>query len=848
MHPVFLSVSSTDETFARTIWSQLPSDWAYLYSESGIEGVEMWDEISRRELPISKYLIIFWSKNYVNAQGCIRELRQAVELTQKGTLSSLILRLDEYPITWNDTLPVDVKPVFADLSRLLDVRTSRSNIPVEDAGQLVQRFIEPAMNSAHPMLPRDDVLEPMRTAAKKERFKYYPAMWISGFPGAGRTTLVEQLNRSMTPNGRAILIDINAASLPRQICLKLESLGLGGDIDRLEKVQESEESGSPKGVISRIDRIFEAGNYVIFRHENILQNNVDLPEWFDEIISSLEAANRPKLFIVSQMPLSIDRRKTCFEQLAEQRVSGFANYEVISYTEALLAHFDRQPDRWTPKAVENLIEAAQGNIGLLVTLVQAASSLIDLGEVTELVAHAKNRALQSIAYYVDWAFASLQDDIHCQRLLLFLNDVSPCDPRDLSSLFTDEKISILNIISKCMKLGFVERDSAGLYRLTPFLSGRLARHLVRSDLVEWRRSVIEKFAKSPIDFDTSENEYIRIESRIQASFWSGKDELPSIIEKFVSASHWFQAGVRLYHARQHAAAHRLLKRAFDTRDSFSRESRTELLRYFGLAAIRTGNASDVGTCISLLNGDRNSREIAAYLEAFSLEIERRYHDAKEKYEEALALNEGKGNRLERIYRPLIKCILLTKHPDFHLAQKYALAWGKVRQTVFTKHALCRIYLLWLHKGASQRVAIPSDLKIHYDNALNDLHEHPGGVGAYHEVLAEAAELKGEVKDAVGELEEAIRIDDRFELRLKRWQMMSRDKDMSTVALTELEELKNDPKQAMVRDSHIKGLVEIFVTAMMNSSFSPQRLNKFATPLGSRDIGLIINRVRRTAGK
>jgi len=752
--------------------------------------------------------------------------------------------LDDFPITWSDDLPGDLKPVFSDLSRLLGVRTSRPNISVADASDLVERFIEPAMNVVHPMFPRDDVLEPMRSAAQKERFKCFPAMWISGFPGAGRTTLVKQLNRSMTPNGRIIPIDINAASLPLQVCLKLESLGLGADIERLQQVQKSDEAALPSGVAARIDKIFQNGNYVVFRHEMILQNNVDLPEWFDDVVRSLDESQRPKLFIVSQMPLSIDRRKACLDKLAEQRVPGFSSYEITSFTEALLAHFDPHPDRWTTKAVDDLIEAAQGNLGLLVTLVQAASSVIDLGEVDELIAHAKNTALQSIAYYVDWAFGTLHDDIHCQRILLFLNDVSPCDPRDLNIIFQDAHESVLNIISKCMKLGFVERDGGGLYRLTPFLSGRLARHLVRADLVDWRRSVIENFAKSPLTFETQENEYIRIEARIQASLWTGKDDLPEVIEKFVSASHWFQAGVRLYHAQQHTAAHRLLKKAFATRASFSQASRTELLRYFGLAAIRTGHAGDVETCITLLNSDYNSREIGSYLEAFSLEVQHRYLEAKGKYEEALSLNQGKDNRLERIYRPLIKCILLTKSPDFGLAESYAKDWAKVRQTVFTKHSLCRIYLLWMHAGTIQRKPVPSDLAKRYEDALGELQAHPGGMGAYHEVLAERAELEGAPDRAVAELEMAIAIDGRFELRLKRWKIMAGNSGMAANVLSELEDMKADGKQAAFRDAHLKELVDVYVAAMSKGVYSAQRLNKFAAPLNSREIGAIVNRVRR----
>jgi len=236
MYPVFFSVSSSDVEFAQAIWRNLPQDWVYLYSESGQEGAEFWDEISRKELPLSKFFVIFWSENYVNAPGCLRELKQAAALVQNGILSPLILRLDEYPLAWKEGMSLESKLIFEDLKAMLGVRTSRQSISVQDARHLVQRFIEPTMNTSHPMFPRDDVLEAVRAAAQRERFKCFPAMWISGFPGAGRTTVVEQLNLAMAPNGRPVVIDINAASLPKQICLKLESIGLGAGIDRLEEI------------------------------------------------------------------------------------------------------------------------------------------------------------------------------------------------------------------------------------------------------------------------------------------------------------------------------------------------------------------------------------------------------------------------------------------------------------------------------------------------------------------------------------------------------------------------------------------------------------------------------------
>ena len=153
----------------------------------------------------------------------------------------------------------------------------------------------------------------------------------------------------------------------------------------------------------------------------------------------------------------------------------------------------------------------------------------------------------------------------------------------------------------------------------------------------------------------------------------------------------------------------------------------------------------------------------------------------------------------------------------------------------------------MHAGSSLRNPAPADLPKRYEDALSDLKSHPGGTGAYHEVLAENAELKGALDVAVAELETAIATDGRFEIRLKRWQLMARDKGMSKNALSELEGLKTDGRQAAFRDVHLKGLVEIFVTAMQNGIHSAQRLNRFAAPLTSREIGAIVSKVKRRSG-
>jgi hypothetical protein len=196
MFPLFFSVSSDDIAFAEEVWKRFPDDWIYIYSKTGEEGAHMWDEISRRELPKSRILVIFWSKNYVAAKGCIREILQAKDLVQQGLLRPVVLRLDDFPITWKDRLGVEAKPVFEALRHMLDYRTSAESVLVGQAIDLLNRVAEPILQSDHPRLPRHDLQKTLRGVVQKDRFNYYPATWVSGFNGVGRETLIRDLRWS----------------------------------------------------------------------------------------------------------------------------------------------------------------------------------------------------------------------------------------------------------------------------------------------------------------------------------------------------------------------------------------------------------------------------------------------------------------------------------------------------------------------------------------------------------------------------------------------------------------------------------------------------------------------------
>jgi len=321
----------------------------------------------------------------------------------------------------------------------------------------------------------------------------------------------------------------------------------------------------------------------------------------------------------------------------------------------------------------------------------------------------------------------LEGDVDAQRALTFLNDVSPCHADDIALVLKSET-PISSILGRLLELGLVEREEGGLYRLTPLLSNRLSRDLITPTLLEWQNSVLREFARQPIDFEASTNDFVRIEARLQASFWSEGDEVPPLIKQFQSAAHWLQAGIRLYSAKRYPAAYRVLKRAFQKRKSFRDGTRMEVVRYFALAAIRVREYNDVDQCITILNSDHRSHDVAAFVEAFQEENKGHYVSAVRFYQEALkgALLSNQDRRLERIYRPLINCILKSPRPDFQLAEKYAVKNVNLRKTLFSLTILARLYLDWQYSKPQPNVEERDRIRALYEDALEDLRTDAGG--------------------------------------------------------------------------------------------------------------------------
>jgi tetratricopeptide (TPR) repeat protein len=848
--PIFFSVSSADIGFAEKIWERLPNDWVYLYSKTGEEAAHMWDEISERELPRTKILVVFWSRKYLEAQGCIREIKQAAGLLDSKQLRPVVLRLDDCPLSWTKDFPEATKEVFSSLGKALDYRTSRENVSVDQALELVSRVSESLLASNHPRLPRSELLKAMRASLQlpNDRFRFFPAAWISGFNGVGRETTIREYNRDFIPNGHGITIEVNETTLPKQLLLRIESEGLGASHDRLDELQAANFESETSAVANAIDQVVSTGKYLILRHGRIVEERIELPEWLDDVVNTLQPETRSKLFIISQLPLPPERRILCRDRMESQRIPTIDQHVLREYCYQLIGHFDSHPERWADDVVDQIVSAAGGNIGFLVSLVRTASRIEDFDQLNALIAAEGAPMVEQMTVYARWAFTQLAEFLDEQRTLIFLNDVSPCDAADLERIVKPKR-PMLRVLGKLLEIGLVEREADNLYRLTPLFANRLNREIVLPELLNWRRVALTEFVKSSPTFETPDHDFLRIESRIQAALISGEDQLPNGIDRFVSAAHWLQAGIRLYHANRRESAYRLLNKAFQNRSEFSHSTRIEIIRYYCLSATRLRKFSESEQCIQLLEGDHRTKAISAFLRGNLHEFKAEYFDAIEWYEKALKLNQGKDTRLEHTYRALITCILRTTKPDFRKAEGYALTYIKLRRTIFSLMSLARVYLHWKHLGVQADRDVPTNIDQLYSDALNDLANHPGVKSAHFEIRAEEAEFDNNFPAALKYMDEAVATDPRPLLHNDRWKLMAKhgDKKIAEQALREMDQAKTNQDFAGNWAVLVPMLAETYARVLKASGKPFGLLNQFAAGMPDSEIGRIIKKMHPGRG-
>lgn len=851
MRPIFFSTCSKDVEFAEKIWLTFRSDLIYLSSKTGREGADFWEEIERAELPSARSIVIFWSHSFVHSQGTQREIALASKMLRAGQLrSALVLRVDDCPLLAPDDERDDAaRKAYEDLRPFLDVtRASATNVSVEAAASLCDAIVARFVVASPPIFARPLLEEEFFRQARLDQRLFRSMIWVSGLNGNGRRTLIKEAYRRIDANALAVEVDISECSIPRQLVLRLESEAFHCAEDRLRQINADPVMDTAKAVASVLQRIRQSGRYTILKQQRLVEDRVALPDWLLDVATAIDLAPRPAVFIVSPIPVAAEAFQTCGDHLGAVRVPSFMPHEAEDFVWSLVRHFDPQSARWSDDLVRRVAGDSGGTPELMVGIVRLGSRLVDLEPLRAMLSKEIARFSEGLTNFVGWAISQLPADPNALRLLRLLQDVSPASIELLRDML-GSSTPLAQTVGALRSLGLIECTESGLYRLSPLLARRLDRYLITPDLLEWHGSALRRFVRMPLNVQDVDHGYVRIEATMNAALRFGPDAIPDAVREFVSAAHWFQAGVRLYAARHYRDSHSVLVEAFGLRNRFGRMTELEVCRYLGLAAVRVHHTENIAAAIAALRTLPGGHELVDYLRGYQADLAHHFLDAVRHYSDALkaAQTHGSRDREARILRPLIKCILHTPQPNFERAELLSRKAVEINKTIFSLLSLARVLLNRTYRDPYLNDEGKDLVWDRYLTSLEALQNHTGAASAYAEIRADEAQFTEDWDDAVQWMNQAIAADSRFENRLRRWKIMIRSKNPTHCqdAANEIEDVFANPQfRADVALFKVPLLEALAMAQKVLGRTGNYRIDQFGQGLGSATKARIIRDVNR----
>jgi tetratricopeptide (TPR) repeat protein len=843
MKKLFFSVAGQDIKFAEELFDHFSPTDIYLYSKSGKEGAYFWDEIERDALPNAMGVVIFWSEAFLRAEGTARELKFAAKRLQGENLDhAIILRLDKTPIKIPDgeTDP-KVKAVYAALDVFVNkTRSGIESITIEKARHLIDALLSDCDPTPTPIMPRTALASSFMKSLKFGDWKTYPAIWVSGFNGVGRKTLIEQVFSEFDSNTKPVLVEVSETTTPRQLYQRLSNAA-GFTVEKKLELDE------PKEIATLLVQIGKT-RYTIFRHQRIVEERAELPEWLNDLFNLLEPSARPTLFVISQIPATHERLNACSEKLRAFRVPNAGEDESEEFIRRMVGALDPAPERWTPKMIETLAEVSGGTFDLIVKIVKAAIGREDISKIVDIQNQQTRSFADNMSAYINWAFSEVAGDIDARRTLLLLSNVSPMDLLDIVK-FVNPTRTGNEILGPLLGVGLVDRMENGLYHLSPLLAHRTLALVADRETARWFSEATQAFLKSPLRVTNDENQYLTIETRINTALWTSADNIPQDVTAYLGAAQYFQAGLRLYYARKYENAFRVLKRAFDRREKFALKAKGELYRFFGLSAIRRKKSSDADTAIQLLNSNLQTKDLGLYLEAFRDDFAGNYIEAAIKYEQALR-NANDPQRESHILRALIACMLKVRPPRmprFADAASHAQRALEIHRTKYSLKSYASVAIAWYHRGGAETDTVAEDIWSRYKSIMNELWEDPGGKLGFYQVRRQQAYYERNFEDV--EMYSKCAVDEGGLLNdyVSRWGLLSQSGDSQhcTIVISEMED--REIRRQFADDwldtlpSSAVAYGQALVTLKL---YSAQKMNKITSGLQPNQIGAVINKIRQ----
>lgn len=658
----FLSHSSKDKDFVRMV-ARVLGELQVEFDERTFE-YEFNVAAIRHALQRSDIFVYFLSKNSVTSTFVKEEASAALEARGRGVLQRvMIFAIDE---TSYKALPEWMR----------DINVVQQMGSAKACGRQIQAALLELAAKEDPglalYLGREADLAELRRALAVPPGKTPIYLHAIGYYGIGRRTFLSKSLKELFPRLYSTFVEIGFAGYEgaEELYRRLYALHKVASLEEtgrdLEAFSKLDLQGQVGGIVSILKEMASNGEFVIIIDSGgVYSDEGRYQPLFEELLKQLDSIGRPCLGFVQtrMMPLSV---RHGFPRTFHQYLKGLADDVVkdlvslslkelqVEFTEAQVAavvqHLDGHPYN-VRFAVQYIL-----NYGID-TLVSDPTDLIEW----------KNR--RAVDFLVKLEFDDVESDI-----VALLSEYQYLASATLIEALGGDGAVAARASRRLQEYCCIELRE-GYFQLAPPLRDAVRRDVRFKRDDKWKQEVALLICELVETYKGEGQVPLQIiESATLVAARS--DNPPGFLATFILPSYLLRVAREHYDAGRRSACLRFCERAFGQRDRLPMEAQIELLRLWGLSAIRLTRQDVFASVVSELRkfNTKFARRMIFFLEGFHARLRGSLDEAEEKFLKAWNL----ARRNESINRELAS--LYCKERRYADAEAYARAAYEIAPT------------------------------------------------------------------------------------------------------------------------------------------------------------------------
>ncbi|MCA8269311.1 toll/interleukin-1 receptor domain-containing protein [Burkholderia vietnamiensis] len=649
----FISHSSVDKPLVGRIAARVSAArWeidSHTFEEGKASAAEITTALSRSDL-----FVLILSSSSAGSSWVSSELEIAQHLLYSRRLGGIVVFIV-------DETPVDVLPEWV---RMYVFIRTRNEVRIANLirSQLMQLDARKGVEEK-PFVQRTALRGEMeRRLADLNR--PVSAVYVSGVDGIGRRAFVTNTVRSLFPGMDVTGIEVSLADgeglleAYRKLYFSFHNVSVADAKRFFDEVA----SYTSLQLVERLHEIFDMLRdqkmFVWLRFDyEILDDNGYFQSGFGDLLRGLKG-NLPNIIICAKrMPKFNEQRK--FGNVAFFKVGGLSRDESKLLWTFALQHL-KFPDL-EPKFIAFLQENVTGHPAMIWT---AAEYVASSGKAAT---QANPRELMEMLRGLS---LSLVDGLKLsdvsRRLLALFDDFGAMDPGDLLEVSGESDQVVSEAVSGLLSLGLLESEGDHLKLAGYFRNARFRKQFADAAddfLVGARQRLLALVSTYTAEDNVS---LVTVDSVLTTAIAQGKS-VDLFGDRALIGSHYLRVARGCYDREKYEDAVAFASEALEKGDTLTQEAKVECLRLLGMAAVRTGDGSNVTRALSELAGigTKQANRHIHFIRGFDSRWNGDYERAVEQFREVLNITKNDTHALRELAQ------LLATSEDFISAEHYA---------------------------------------------------------------------------------------------------------------------------------------------------------------------------------